>query len=224
MSLPTISTLNTVQDTNKQLAAIRSYLIQLKDELEAELSNVTYDMLSVPLQKKIDAISEDIAANKIQQDITAQYISAQFAQVNELVADTLVTAELYADDMKAEAISAGEIYAGQMKAEAISASEAYARSVVANKVTADEVRSIVGEFDYVTATEVNSQIASFGYVTASGVTSVIANSSSISTNNIHVRNAIWLRKQDNPTDEAVISYAIRMTVGGAARYVACTSN
>ena len=58
MSLPTISTLNTTQDTNKQLANIRSYLIQLKEELEAELSNVTYEMLSASLQKKIDAISD----------------------------------------------------------------------------------------------------------------------------------------------------------------------
>lgn len=145
MSLPTISTLNTVQDTNKQLAAIRSYLIQLKDELEAELSNVTYDMLSVPLQKKIDAISEDIAANKIQQDITAQYISAQFAQVNELVADTLVAAEVYARDMKAEAISV---------------SEAYANSVVANKVTAGEVRGIIGEYSFVTTDVLSADVAS----------------------------------------------------------------
>lgn len=147
MSLPTLSTLNTTQDTNKQLAIIRSYLIQLKDELEAELSNVTYDMLSASLQKRIDAISEDITVQKEEQFISAQMITADYAKLGTMVADNLTVAKAYAD------------------------------SVVANKVTASEVNSIIGnygfltaeaaELTYVTSKQVDAQIGRYGFITAS---------------------------------------------------------
>lgn len=96
MSLPTLSTLNTTQDTNKQLAIIRSYLIQLKDELEAELSNVTYDMLSASLQKRIDAISEDITVQKEEQFISAQMIKADSAKIGSISADYVKASTLSA--------------------------------------------------------------------------------------------------------------------------------
>lgn len=87
MSLPTLSTLNTTQDTNKQLSIIRSYLVQLKDELEAELSNVTYEMLSASLQKRIDSISDDIAGVREENYINAQMITADSAKIGTISAD-----------------------------------------------------------------------------------------------------------------------------------------
>lgn len=208
MSLPTISTLNTTQDTNKQLAQIRSYLIQLKDELEAELSNVTYDMLSASLQKKIDAISEDIAYQNSQNDINAQMITANYAKVGSLVADAITTSELYADNVSAQAITTANLHADTVGTNTLNASKVYADTVSASAITtanlhADQVsanalsvaNANIATLDtkivnagYVNATQVNAQIASFGYVNATEVNSIIGNYHFITASYINATN------------------------------------
>lgn len=193
MSLPTISTLNTTQDTNKQLAQIRSYLIQLKDELEAELSNVTYDMLSASLQKKIDAISEDIAYQNSQNDINAQMITANYAKVGSLVADAITTTELYADNVSAQAIVTANLHADQVSANAITTANLHADQVSANALSVANANiatldTKIVNAGYVNATQVNAQIASFGYVNATEVNSIIGNYHFITASYINATN------------------------------------
>ena len=87
--LSQISTLNTTQDVNKQLAYIRSYLIQLKDEIESELNNVTYDMLSADLKKRISMINDDIVVQgdeKQNGDLVVESLIARYASISRLVA------------------------------------------------------------------------------------------------------------------------------------------
>ena len=143
MSLPTLSTLNTTQDTNKQLANIRSYLIQLKDELEAELSNVTYDMLSASLQKRIDAISEDVAAHNGDLDIMAQTVTANYLTANEIVA-TYATIE----SLSAYMITADYVEAGVIKADVISTDIARAEQLSAYMLTANYISGNYIKTDY----------------------------------------------------------------------------
>lgn len=89
IELPQISQMNTTQDVNKQLAYIRSYLNQLKDEIESELNNVTYDMLSRELKKRIDMITDDIIVggeDKKNSNLVLDSLICQYASVGRLIA------------------------------------------------------------------------------------------------------------------------------------------
>ena len=97
--------MNTTQDANKQLASMRSYLIQFKDSVDSELNNVSYDMLSSPLRKKIDLISDavqEIDNTKMSVNmLLANYVSvdvleANIASVNQLIASKVTAQEVNA--------------------------------------------------------------------------------------------------------------------------------
>lgn len=163
MSLPTLSTLNTTQDTNKQLSIIRSYLVQLKDELEAELSNVTYEMLSASLQKRIDSISDDIAGVREENYINAQMITSDYAKLGVVIADTLTASKVYAKQVGADTLNAANANIGSLRTEILDAG-------------------------YVNATQVDAQIATFKYVNASQVNSIIGNYHFITADYINATN------------------------------------
>lgn len=87
--LSTISTLNSKQDVDKQIAYIRNYLIQLKDEIESELNNVTYEMLSPNLKKRIDMINDDVVVageDKNNGALVLDSLLAQYASIGTLIA------------------------------------------------------------------------------------------------------------------------------------------
>lgn len=208
MSLPTLSTLNTTQDTNKQLAIIRSYLIQLKDELEAELSNVTYDMLSASLQKRIDAISEDITVQKEEQFISAQMIKADSAKIGSISADYVK-----ASTLSTAIINTGVLNAYMAKATYLTADEAYIKQEKVEDLSALSATVNTIKSNYITA----------GYINATNINSVISTITSMSVQNIHVRDGLWMKQNTDPTKETLFTSCIRMAVGGAQRWVICTS-
>lgn len=187
MSLPQISTLNTTQDANKQLAQIRSYLIQLKDEVEQELNNITYEQLSASLQKKIDAINEDIARANNFTDIVAQTLKAQYIKADSISATYATVSSLSAqaariDNLVADHVSVGDLSATNASIEKLRTDVVEANYVTTSVLQADELiinqniqtvgasveqlRASIVEADYVTTTALNAKHFTADHVTA----------------------------------------------------------
>jgi len=130
--LPSISTLNTKADVNKQLSNMRSYMNQLKDATESELNNVTYDMLSGALRKKIDNMEQNISANNSYTSLLAETLSASYVKTEVLDAQIARI-----DTISANYITASQVAAQYATIGSLTALEARVGSVEANYITAN---------------------------------------------------------------------------------------
>lgn len=68
-------------DPSKQIASIRSQLAMLKDAIEDDLNNISYDNLNLALRKKIDSIDEIKVFAQEQTNIVAETITADMLLV-----------------------------------------------------------------------------------------------------------------------------------------------
>lgn len=178
--LSQISTMNTKQDANKQLAYIRSYLIQLKDEIEAELNNVTYNMLSPDLRKRIDLISDDVVVSgddKNNGQLVVDSIIARYAKIGTLEAtlgtiDTLISqvATLLQATITDATINTATIIDATIDSASIA-------DLTTGGLTVDGDANIDGTLDVsteigtdkVTCNSISGTSASFGNVTVPGI-------------------------------------------------------
>lgn len=164
--LPMMSTLNTKADTNKQLAQIRSYLNQLKDSTESELNNVTYDMLSGALRKRLDSMSEDIVANNTYTSLVADTLSSQYVRTEVLQAN-------YATIGALSAVSAS---VGQLRADIVAANYVTTDALEANYISAKVIKA-----DYMeVANWTSSGFIAANRISADTITSIIARAGTVS--------------------------------------------
>lgn len=150
MNLPQISTLNTTQDPNKQLAQMKSYLVQFKDETEAELNNVGYEMLSSSLQKRIDKINDDIAANNSYTQLVAETLSARYITADAIQAQYATVGQLSAQIASVKSLFADYATVGNLNAVA-----ARVGSIEANYITANYVDAKTFSADHIYAGTIN---------------------------------------------------------------------
>lgn len=137
---------------DRQMAMMRTYLSQLKDEIESELYNVKWENLSKPLQDKINSLekyqadSDDkinfIKANYVETDylranyITAQQISASYATFDWVQAN-------YASFTWVEALDAmiGNLNAIAITTQNLSAQTIYGSQIVGLTISANQITS-----------------------------------------------------------------------------------
>lgn len=140
--LSQMSTLNTKQDVDKQIAYIRSYLIQLKDEIESELNNVTYEMLSRDLKKRIDMINDDVVVSgedKSNGALVLDSLLAQYASIGSLIAtvgeiQTLTSMLATINTLAAQVVTATTLTADSVTARAIESANINASGKVSGDV------------------------------------------------------------------------------------------
>lgn len=98
---------------DKQMAMMRTYLSELKDEIESELYNIRWENLSKSLQDRISSLEsyKDSSDDRIN-SINAHYVDTEYLNANYITAQqisaTYVTASTLAAD---EAIINGQITA-----------------------------------------------------------------------------------------------------------------
>lgn len=112
----------------QQMAAMRNYINQLKDDTEQELFNIRWENLSKPLQEKLNGLDKEIVANsdKINQIqanfITADQIAAQYVTSQYLESDFIYTKTLNASQITAGKINTTVFNASMLEAQYINAS------------------------------------------------------------------------------------------------------
>lgn len=81
MELQNLSSSASSGDVYKQLNALRLYIMQLKDELETEFSNIGYENLNNDLRKRLNGVDDSIAeiataTSQVAQDVSVNYDSS----------------------------------------------------------------------------------------------------------------------------------------------------
>ena len=142
---------------DRQMAMMRTYLTQLKDEIESELYNVKWENLSKPLQDKINSLekyqadSDDkinfIKANYVETDylranyITAQQISAAYATFDWVSANYASFTWVEALDAMVGNLNAIAITTQNLSAQTIYGSQIVGLTINANQITAGTISS-----------------------------------------------------------------------------------
>lgn len=132
-------------DPSKQMAVMRNYLNNLKDEIEGELNNIRYDMLDADLRGRIDDITSTLLQNQYRTDsvaeilkskyITAQEISAQYVTTNYLTANYITASQISASYASFGWVQALDAMVGNLNAKAITTDNLSAQSISAGQIT-----------------------------------------------------------------------------------------
>ena len=155
----------------QQMAAMRNYINQLKDDTEQELFNIRWENLSKPLQEKLNGLDKEIVANsnKINQIqanfITADQIAAQYVTSEYLDSDFIYTKTLNASQITAGKINTEVFNASMLEAEYINASKQIKTSKLdATVVKATDITAYGGSFYYLSATQLDAAYMSTDYL------------------------------------------------------------
>ena len=161
MLMNSLSLMDKNIDVNKQLAYMRNYINQLRDEIENDLMNIGYDNLDADLRKRFDDMQTGLlTANNTSMEvagilktqylkadeiaakyITAQTVAATYATIGSLNAVSAAIGDLAAiaittQNLSAQSINANQITAGKIKANQIDASD-----IAANAFTGTEIKT-----------------------------------------------------------------------------------
>lgn len=157
-------------DPSRQMAMMRTYLSQLKDELESELYNIGWNNLSKELREKISSLESYkgdndekvnmIRANMVTTDyltanyITAGQISAAYASIGSLNAlsgefNSLKSIAITSNNISTITLDASQITSGTISANRISSAIMRTSSFTAAAVSALFTQSAQSYLDYV---------------------------------------------------------------------------
>ena len=127
---------------DRQMAMMRTYLTQLKDELESELYNVKWENLSKPLQDKISSLEKYQADSDDKINfIKANYVETDYLRANYITAQQISAAYATFDWVSANYASFGWVEAldamvGNLNAIAITTQNLAAQQINASQITA----------------------------------------------------------------------------------------
>lgn len=144
-------------DPNRQMAMMRTYLSQLKDELETELYNIGWNNLSKELRDKIDSLDRyaednDEKFNAIRaQMVTTEYLSANYATIGSLDALSATVGSLSAIAITTNNLSAQTINGSQITGLTINANQ-----ITAGTISADRISSAIMRTSAFTAANVSA--------------------------------------------------------------------
>lgn len=157
------------EDANKQFAMIRSYLIQLKDEIEGELNNIGYNNLDSDLRARFEKLStlitegsnmtNMVAENLQAKYITAESIDAKYATIQSLNAqsariDTLDSTTVKTDYLTANYLTANQISSTYVATQTLEANYLTAQQIQTNYLTASQIQA-----NYLSASQIQANYA-----------------------------------------------------------------
>ena len=145
---------------DKQMSMMRTYLNQLKDEMETELYNIKWENLSKDLQDTINSLKSYSAESddKINA-INANYVSTEYLTSNYITAQQIASTYVTTQYLNANYITASQI------------SAAYATIGSLNAVSAaiDSLEAIAITTDNLSAQTINGSQITAGSITASKI-------------------------------------------------------
>ena len=169
----------------RQMAMMRTYLNELKDNTESELYDIKWENLSKPLREKIDSLDR----YQVQNDEMINYISANMITTDYLQANYIMATDLYIDaTATAKIIKSGHITSDSISVATINAAFQKSQYMEAGKIKADyiDVSAITADFIQVSdlfntgTTTIAGGHIDTGSISANTITSVISNSTTAS--------------------------------------------
>lgn len=153
--LPTFQVQAKNLSPDKQMALMRQYLNQLKDDTETELYDIKWDNLSKPLRDKLNSLES-----------YAETSQQQINQINANVvkADSIETLVLQAGFIKADYITADVINALHVVAGSVDANWVYAGSIAANQITSGRISANYLDSNVIVASEVTADFLAGKFV------------------------------------------------------------
>lgn len=140
MALPTFNLPGKNITPDKQMAMMRTYLNNLKDDTESELYNIRWDNLSKPLRDKIDSLDRDVVALN-DNTVTAEWVNANAITANTLDAYLINSAYLNTGYVYAGAIAASQIQAGTLASGVVYAGSISASQINSGRISTDYLDS-----------------------------------------------------------------------------------
>lgn len=148
----------------RQMAMMRTYLNELKDNTESELYDIKWENLSKPLREKIDALDRyQVQNDEMMNYISANMVTADYLQANYLTASQIDAKYITAQAVIANYVSTNYLQSNYLTANQIEGNYASFNWVESNYLTADQVY----------AREINANKITSGTVSASRISSAI---------------------------------------------------
>lgn len=138
--LPTLGAPSKKSTPEQQMAMMRTYLNQLKDDTEGELYNIRWENLAKPLQDKLNGLDKDIVAQGEQFDylnanmVTVGYLQANYITASQIAANYIATANLEAAVINAGFIKASTVEANYATFNYLATDYVYAGTIQASQI------------------------------------------------------------------------------------------
>ena len=132
---------------DKQMSMMRTYLNQLKDEMESELYNIRWENLSKDLQDKLTSLEKysadtDEKVNAISANfVSTDYLAANYATIGSLNAVSAAIGSLEAIAITTQNLSAQTIQGSQITGLTINANQITSGKIKASQIDADDIAS-----------------------------------------------------------------------------------
>lgn len=217
--LPTLGAPSKKSTPEQQMAMMRTYLNQLKDDTEGELYNIRWENLAKPLQDKLNGLDKDIVAQGEQFDyLNANMVSVGYLQANYITATQIAASYIATNQLDTELLNsyylnsqyvyAGSIAAGQINSGTISAQYLDSSVITTNNMNAIQINANQIVAGTIAAARLDADIIAGRFV--SGNTSVfntinIGMASTTSTRlrflvGSNVYSNVWLKSTSTPKE------------------------
>lgn len=176
---------------DKQLAMMRNYLENLKDDIESDLYNIDWNNFSKPLREKLEGLDKElIAQGDVINSIQANYVSTQYLESEFIYTKSLDASQITSGRISTDHLDASVINTGNINSYAISTSylDVYGKiktsQLQASVITTGNIYSYAISTSYL---DVNGKIKT-NELDATVITSETINTSTIYCDQITVRN------------------------------------
>lgn len=201
--LPTFNLPGKNISPDRQLAMMRTYLNDLKDNTEGELYDIKWENLAKPLKEKIEALEGISVSNKEYLDelnantVRTQYLESEFVYAGKIDAGQIKSGRISTTYLDASLITTGNISAQQINVTQltggfIAASHIDAETIRAGCVNADLFNGRYINADYIDAATiragcVNADLFEGNYIKTNYISSDIMRTSDFTATNISAK-------------------------------------
>lgn len=144
------------QDTGRQMAAIRSYLATLKDELENDLNNIGYRNLDADLRGRFDDLTDSFFALQRQTDNVAEIVKAKYITADEIVAKYATISSLNAATARIGSLEADHVSTGSFNALVGSVNTLSAKAITTDNFTSQKITAGMINSGVISATKITT--------------------------------------------------------------------
>ena len=157
----------------QQIASMRNYINQFRQDYEDENYNITWEKLAKPLKEKIDGLDKELVA----QGENFNYLSANMVSVGYLQANYLSAGQIAANYVATAVLEANYITAAQIAAAYVATSYLEANYITASQIASNYVTTQYLQANYITASSISSTYLQASAVDADYISSKFTSSS-----------------------------------------------
>lgn len=141
MMMNALSQVSKDTDIGKQMAYMRNYINQLRDEVENDLMNIGYDNLDADLRKRFDDMQTGLlTANNTSIEV-AGMLKTQYLKADEIAAKYITAQTVAANYATIGSLNAVSAAIGDLAAIAITTQNLSAQTINANQITAGKIKA-----------------------------------------------------------------------------------